>query len=52
MHEGHSWRHLSVNRAAASGSREVPCEKWLISFHGEIVFTVGNAAMNARISRS
>ncbi len=52
VHDGQSWRHLSVNRAAAFGSREVPCVKWLTSFHGEIVLTVGKAAMNARISRS
>src|SRR6266540_3156845 len=47
-----SWRTLSVKRAAARGSRDVPCVKWLISFHGEIVFTVGKACRKALIALS
>src|SRR5689334_24064747 len=37
---------MSVNFAAAFGSRDVGCVKWLISFHGAITFTSGNAAKN------
>src|SRR5258706_13594202 len=49
---GHAWWTMSVNFAAAFGSRDVGCEKWLASFHGASTFTDGKAARNALIAVS
>src|SRR4051794_4059525 len=41
-------RAIFVNFAAAFGLRDVGCVKWLISFHGTISRTLGNALRNSR----
>src|SRR5690349_3082099 len=49
---GQTLAAVSVNFAAAFGSRDVGCVKWLASFHGAITFTLGNIAKNARSAAS
>src|SRR3954451_24296896 len=49
---GHTLAAMSVNFAAALGSRDVGCVKWLASFHGAITLTVGNMGKNARSAAS
>src|SRR3954469_24421469 len=49
---GQTLAAMSVNFAAAFGSREVGCVKWLASFHGAITCTVGKVAKNERSAAS
>src|SRR3954447_12741003 len=49
---GQTLAAMSVNFAAAFGSRDVGCVKWLASFHGAITCTVGNIVKNARSAAS
>src|SRR4051794_16194740 len=49
---GQTFAAMSANFAAAFGSRDVGCVKWLASFQAAITCTVGNMAKNARSAAS